>query len=68
MPEQSLSPRLRWLLDRLWQEWKQTEIDIKIGAGDLHASRTGVRPSSYTNPPHADHFRPNVQLSPELVP
>ncbi len=20
---------LRWLLDRLWQEWKQTEIDIK---------------------------------------
>jgi transposase len=27
--EQNLSPRLRWLLDRLWQEWKQTEIDIK---------------------------------------
>ena len=27
--EQSLSPHLRWLLDRLWQEWKQTEIDIK---------------------------------------
>jgi transposase len=26
--EQSLSPRLRWLLDRLWQEWKQIEIDI----------------------------------------
>jgi transposase len=25
----NLSPRLRWLLDRLWQEWKQTEIDIK---------------------------------------
>jgi transposase len=22
--EQNLSPRLRWLLDRLWQEWKQT--------------------------------------------
>ena len=27
--EQKLSGRLRWLLDRLWQEWKQTEIDIK---------------------------------------
>jgi transposase len=27
--EQNLSPRLRWLLDRLWQEWKETEIDIK---------------------------------------
>jgi len=27
--EQNLSPRLRWLLDRLWQEWKQIELDIK---------------------------------------
>ena len=27
--EQNLSPRLRWLLDRLWQEWKQTEVDIE---------------------------------------
>ena len=27
--EQNLTPRLRWLLDRLWQERKQTEIDIK---------------------------------------
>jgi transposase len=27
--EQNLSPRLRWLLERLWQEWKQTESDIK---------------------------------------
>jgi transposase len=27
--EQNLSPRLRWVLDRLWQEWKQTEMDIK---------------------------------------
>src|SRR6516225_9186829 len=27
--EQNLSPRLRWLLDRLWQEWKQMEIDIQ---------------------------------------
>lgn len=26
--EQNLTPRLRWLLDRLWQEWKQMEIDI----------------------------------------
>jgi len=27
--EQNLSPRLRWLLERLWQEWKQVEIDIQ---------------------------------------
>ena len=27
--EQNLSERLRWLLARLWQEWKQAEIDIK---------------------------------------
>ena len=27
--EQNLTPRLRWLPDRLRQEWKQTEIDIE---------------------------------------
>jgi transposase len=27
--QQNLSPRLRWLLDQLWQEWKQMEIDVK---------------------------------------
>jgi transposase len=27
--EQNLTPCLRWLLDRLWQEWKQIEIDIE---------------------------------------
>src|SRR6201987_2715677 len=27
--EQNLSARLRWLLERLWQEWKQVESDIK---------------------------------------
>lgn len=27
--EQKLTPRLRWLLHRLWQEWKQTKIDIE---------------------------------------
>ena len=27
--EQNLTPRLQGLLDRLWQEWKQTEIDIQ---------------------------------------
>ena len=26
--EQNLSPRLCWLLDRMWQEWKQIEIDV----------------------------------------
>ena len=33
--EQNLSPPLRWLLDRLWQEWKQTEIDIKAITDEL---------------------------------
>jgi transposase len=28
--EQKLSTRLRWLLERMWQEWKQVEIDIKV--------------------------------------
>jgi transposase len=27
--EQNLSTRLRWLLQRLWQEWKQVEVDLK---------------------------------------
>jgi transposase len=45
--EQNLSPRLRWLLNQLWQEWKQTEIDIetvtneieRIGAEDERCRR-----------------------------
>jgi transposase len=27
---QNLSPRLRWLLDRMWQEWKQIETDVEV--------------------------------------
>src|SRR5690349_5188557 len=27
--EQNLSLRLRWLLERLWQEWKQVESDVQ---------------------------------------
>jgi len=27
--EQNLTPRLRWLLQRLWQEWQQLESDIQ---------------------------------------
>ena len=27
--EQNLSPRLRWLLDRMWQEWKQIETNVE---------------------------------------
>jgi transposase len=33
--EQNLTPRLRWLLDRLWQEWKQTEIDIETVTDEI---------------------------------
>jgi len=28
--EQNLSPRLRWLLHRLWQEWKQIDSDVQV--------------------------------------
>jgi len=27
--DQNLSPRVRWLLERMWQEWQQMEIEIK---------------------------------------
>jgi transposase len=27
--EQNLTPRLRWLLQQMWQEWRQLEVDIK---------------------------------------
>jgi transposase len=27
--QQNLSPRLRWLLNRMWQEWKQLETEIE---------------------------------------
>ena len=33
--EQNLSPRPRCLLDRLWQGWKQIEIDIQMIADEL---------------------------------
>jgi transposase len=33
--EQKLTPRLRWLLHRLWQEWKQTKTDIETVTDEL---------------------------------
>jgi transposase len=33
--EQNLSPRMCWLLERMWQEWKQVEIDIKTITHEL---------------------------------
>ena len=33
--EQNLSPLLRWLLDRLWQEWKQTETEIEAISDEI---------------------------------
>jgi transposase len=42
--EQNLSPRLRWLLDRMWQEWKQTEIDIHVITEEIeHMSKEDAR-------------------------
>jgi transposase len=38
--EQNLSSRLRWRLERLWQEWKQMELDIKAITDELeHISK-----------------------------
>ena len=36
--EQNLSSRLRWLRDRMWQEWKQMEVDIKAISGAIERS------------------------------
>ena len=36
--EQNLSSRLRWLLDRLWQEWKQVEVDLKTITDEIERS------------------------------
>jgi transposase len=33
--EQNLTPRLRWLLDRMRQEWKQVELDIEAMSNEL---------------------------------
>jgi transposase len=33
--EQNLIGGLRWLLDRLWQEWKQLETDIEAITGEI---------------------------------
>jgi transposase len=33
--EQKLNPRLRRLLDRMWQEWQQIEIEIKAMTDEL---------------------------------
>ena len=33
-------PRLRWLLHRLWQEWKQTEIEIETVTNEIERIST----------------------------
>jgi transposase len=33
--EQNLSPRLRWLLDRLWQEWKQIDSEVQAISDEI---------------------------------
>jgi transposase len=38
--EQNLSPRLRWLLARMWQEWQQLEIDIQAITGEIERIST----------------------------
>jgi transposase len=38
--EQNLTPRLRWLLNQLWQEWKQIEIDIPTVTDEIERMST----------------------------
>ena len=33
--ERNLTPRLRWLLDRMWQEWKQVELEVQAMSDEL---------------------------------
>jgi transposase len=33
--EQNLSTRMRWLLQQMWQEWKQLEIDIEAVSDEI---------------------------------
>jgi transposase len=33
--EQNLSPRLRWLLSRLWQEWKQIDSEVQVISDEI---------------------------------
>jgi transposase len=33
--ERNLSPRMRWLLQRLWQEWKQLNVDAETITGEI---------------------------------
>ena len=39
--EQNLTPRLRWLLQRLWQEWKQLDIDIAAITDEIERISNG---------------------------
>ncbi len=38
--EQNLTPRLRWLLQQMWQEWQQLEVEIKAISDQLDAIST----------------------------
>jgi transposase len=33
--DQKLSPRMRWLLEQMWQEWKQMEADIESISNEI---------------------------------
>jgi len=37
--EQNLSPGLPWLLDRMWQEWKQVETDVQTITDEMERIR-----------------------------
>jgi hypothetical protein len=41
--EQNLSACLRWLLERLWQEWKQVEVDLKTITDESSVSARRMR-------------------------
>lgn len=63
--EQNLTPRLRWLLDRLGQEWKQTEVDIQTITDEIERiSNEDERCQVYARFPALDRWSPPLWWRP----
>ena len=43
--EQNITPRMRMLLDRVWQEWKRLEIDISDVSDEIERIANEVAPA-----------------------
>jgi transposase len=67
--EQNLSSRLRWLLERLWQEWKQVEVDLKTITDEIEgASAKRMRSADVcARSPASVHWSRVQQLPPSAM-